>query len=104
MSRIVVKDATEVASQQSGNLNGSVSGKESGAAVGNGTGPLPRPARQRRRAKADRGLPPDEDLANLARAYLTRQRVLWPNLVSAGLLPESTPAVVHWMVTNFKER
>ena len=36
--------------------------------------PLSRPERKPRRAKADLGLPPDDDLARLAQAYLERQR------------------------------
>src|SRR5437899_2578809 len=36
--------------------------------------PLPRPKRRKPRAKADRGLPPDEELARLAEQYLRRQR------------------------------
>jgi DNA invertase Pin-like site-specific DNA recombinase len=66
--------------------------------------PLPRPGRKARRAKADRGLPPDEDLANLARAYLDRQRKHWPGMEQAGLLPEPTEDVVLPMVEDFKDR
>lgn len=40
--------------------------------------PLPRPKRQRRRAKADRGLPPDQELRQLAAEYLRLQRTHWP--------------------------
>ncbi len=66
--------------------------------------PLPRPKRRRRRAKADRGLPPDKELAKLATAYLERQRKHWPKLVEAGLLPEPTEAVIREMVPDFKVR
>ena len=66
--------------------------------------PLPRPARRPRRAKADRGLPPDGELAKLAAAYLDRQRKRWPGLIDAGLLPGPCEAVVNGMVENFKER
>ena len=66
--------------------------------------PLPRPERRRRRAKADRGLPPDAELALLARGYLERQRKLWPGMSNAGFLPEPTDTVVGQMVENFKER
>jgi DNA invertase Pin-like site-specific DNA recombinase len=66
--------------------------------------PLPRGRRRRRRAKADRGLPLDSDLAALATAYLDRQRKLWPNVVEAGLLPESTEKIVQQMVADFKHR
>jgi hypothetical protein len=65
---------------------------------------LPRPKRQRRRAKADRGLPPDAELAKLAVAYLNRQRKHWPKVVEAGLIPEPVDAVVQQMVADFKER
>ena len=66
--------------------------------------PLPRPQRRPRRARADRGLPPDEDLAILARAYLERQRKHWPGMVQAGLLPEPTDQVIREMVEDFKDR
>jgi DNA invertase Pin-like site-specific DNA recombinase len=66
--------------------------------------PLPRPARRRRRAKADRGLPPDDDLANLARAYLERQRKHWPKIGEAGLLPQSDNKSIRLMVDDFKHR
>ena len=35
---------------------------------------LPRPKRKKRRAKADRGLPSDEELGMLVQIYLERQR------------------------------
>ena len=66
--------------------------------------PLPRPQRRARRAKADRGLPPDEQLATLARAYLDRQGKHWPEIVQAGLLPQPTDDVIHRMVEDFKQR
>lgn len=66
--------------------------------------PLPRPKRQPRRARADRGLPPDDELANLARAYLHRQHKHRPEMVQAGLLPQSTDDVIQRMVEDFKER
>lgn len=66
--------------------------------------PLPRPERRRRRAKSDRGLPPDEELAKLATAYLEHQRDHWPKLVEAGLLPEPTKAVIRRMIEDFKLR
>jgi DNA invertase Pin-like site-specific DNA recombinase len=67
-------------------------------------GPLPRGRRRRRRARADRGLPPDNQLAALATSYLERQRKLWPKLVEAGLLPEPSDKVVCEMVADFKHR
>ncbi len=69
-----------------------------------GTGILPRPKRRPRRAKADRGLPPDEELAHLAHAYLERQRKHWPEIARAGLLPEPTAEALRGMVEDFKER
>ena len=66
--------------------------------------PLPRPKRRPRRARADRGLPPDEELAGLARAYLERQRKHWPEMVQAGLLPEPTEPIIQAMVEDFKQR
>lgn len=69
-----------------------------------GDDPLPRPARKRRRAKEDRGLPPDSELKNLARTYLETQRRLWLDLLRAGLLPEPTDAVIDEMVADFKAR
>ncbi len=66
--------------------------------------PLPRPKRRRRRAKADSGLPSDEELGNLARAYLERQGKHWPDVVRAGLLPEATDDVIREMVEDFKGR
>jgi hypothetical protein len=66
--------------------------------------PLPGPKRQRRRAKADRGLPPDQELRQLAIEYLRLQRQHWPKLVKAGLLPDITDDVVAAMVEDFKHR
>jgi DNA invertase Pin-like site-specific DNA recombinase len=66
--------------------------------------PLPRPDRRRRRDKADRGLPSDEDLKTLARAYLDRQRQHWRELFERGFLAEPTPEVLSEMVENFKKR
>lgn len=66
--------------------------------------PLPRSKRRKRRAKADRGLAPDEELTKLARTYLERQRKHWPQLAEAGLLPAPTEAVVRQMVLDFQER
>jgi DNA invertase Pin-like site-specific DNA recombinase len=65
---------------------------------------LPRPERRRKRAKTDRGLPPDEELAKLAKAYLERQRKHWPQIVEAGLLPDATDNVIRQMVEDFKQR
>lgn len=66
--------------------------------------PLPRPPRRPKRAKADRGLPPDKELERLAAEYLKRQHKHWPQLVKVGLLPEPTADVVTQMVTEFKHR
>ena len=65
---------------------------------------LPRPERRPRRARADRGLPFDEELANLARAYLERQSKHWPEMVEAELLPEATEEAIGQMVEDFKDR
>lgn len=72
--------------------------------IGSVSTPLPRPERRPRRAKADRGLPADVELEKLASAYLARQRMRWPALVEAGLLPEATDEVIHAMVDDFKTR
>src|SRR5262249_19251780 len=66
-------------------------------------GRFPRPKRRRRRAKSDRGLPPDQELADLARAYLQSQRKLWPKLADSVLLPEASREVVDVMVADFKD-
>src|SRR5690242_18473910 len=66
--------------------------------------PLPRGKRRRRRAKEDRGLPPDGELAALARAYLQTQRRLWPKVMEAGLLLEPTEKFIDQMVADFKFR
>ena len=62
------------------------------------------PQRKRRRPAQDLGLPPDEDIAFLAKEYLKRQRKHWPTLVAEGLIPESTPSVITAMVADFKPR
>lgn len=64
----------------------------------------PRPPRRRRRAAEDRGLPPDDEIARFAQAYLEFQRKHWPEIVAAGLLPEVTPASIEAMVDDFKKR
>ena len=66
--------------------------------------PLPRPKRKRRRSRSERGLPPDQELNALAKTYLELQHKLWPEMVKAGLLPESVPEVLTEMVENFKSR
>ncbi len=65
---------------------------------------LPRALRRHRRAKADRGLPPDQELKNLATAYLEQQRKLWPELAESGVLPEPSEAVIGAMLDDFKAR
>ena len=69
-----------------------------------GNAPLPRPERRKRRDKADRGLPLGDELKGLAKAFLERQRMLWPKLAEAGLFPEPTPNVLASMEENFKQR
>jgi len=71
-------------------------------AVGDKRPPLPRKPRKPHRSRADRGLPPDDELAKLASAFLQRQRKHWPQLAEAGLFPEPTPAVISGMVADFK--
>jgi DNA invertase Pin-like site-specific DNA recombinase len=66
--------------------------------------PLPRADRKRKKDKADRGLPDDSELENLAIAYLAQQAKLWPRLAAAGRIPTSTPAVIASMVDDFKRR
>lgn len=70
----------------------------------NADGPLPRPVRRKKRAQADRGLPPDDELRELAIEFLNRQRQHWPDLAAEGLLPEPTDSVVQAMVDDFKRR
>ena len=61
-----------------------------------GSNPSAGPGRRRRR-RADRGLPADEALRDLARTYLQSQRALWPELVDSGLIPPtSTDAIAVW--------
>jgi DNA invertase Pin-like site-specific DNA recombinase len=67
-------------------------------------GPLPRRTRQLRRAKADRGLPPDAELTTLAADYCDHQAKLWPQLAKRGLLPSVSPETLAAMVVDFKER
>jgi DNA invertase Pin-like site-specific DNA recombinase len=64
----------------------------------------PRPKRRKSRAREDRGLPPDVEIAALAKAYLERQRTLWPAFAASGLLPVPEPEVIAAMVENFKQR
>lgn len=66
--------------------------------------PLSRSPRRPRRAKADRGLPADEELSRLAKAFLERQRKHWPQMATAGLFPEPTAEVLAQMVADFKHR
>ena len=65
---------------------------------------LPRPNRRPRKAKVDRGLPPDEEIVKLSQVYLERQRKLWPTLVEAGVLPVTSDELVQEMVSDFKDR
>src|SRR5436853_3222486 len=67
-------------------------------------GLLPRAPRQRRRDKADRGLPPDSELVKLAMAYLVEQAKHWPKLAKNGVLPPPSEAMIAEMVADFKHR
>jgi hypothetical protein len=79
MTREVVTDAVVAAVDQFEvhNLEGRDSQNAGDEQRRPGT-PLPRPNRKPCRPKSDRGLPPDEQLAKLAIAYLERQRMHWP--------------------------
>lgn len=66
--------------------------------------PLPRPQRQRFRARSERGLPADAELARLAHEYLQRQHKNWPKLAQSNLLPSISDDVVAQMVEDFKSR
>lgn len=68
------------------------------------SGLMPRPERRPRRARVDRGLPPDDELRRLAESYLIRQRELWPKLDATEHLPEPTPKALDAMVEQFKHR
>jgi hypothetical protein len=96
-SRKVVMDAASAAGKSNVTCNQEVD--QSASAGGEQkplfATPLPRPKRRPRRAKADRGLPPDEELGKLAAAYLERQRRLWPKVTAAGLLPEPQSEIVQ---------
>ena len=59
----------------------------------------PRPLRR----SWKRGLPPGEELRELAREYLLLQRELWPELVENGLLPEPTEQRLRAMVARFRQ-
>lgn len=63
----------------------------------------PRYQRKRVRRTEERGLAPDDELANLARAYLQTQHELWPELVKNGQLPPQSDEAIQRMVTQYKE-
>ena len=95
---MAVKDSAEAASKSENPIAGNQQPKTDADA------PLPRSTHHPRRAKADRGLPPDNELAALAIAYLECQRRLWPKLVEVGLLSEHSESLVRDMVADFKHR
>lgn len=66
--------------------------------------PLPRAKRRRRGRKEDLGLAPDDELAKLARFYLTYTKKLWPELAKAGLISEPSDITIQEMVDDFKAR
>lgn len=66
--------------------------------------PLPRAKRRRRGRKEDQGLAPDDELAKLARFYLTYTKKLWPELAKAGLISEPSDITIQEMVDDFKAR
>lgn len=64
-----------------------------------------RPKRKKpKRVQTERGLPSDDDLAKLARAYLARQRLLWPELVPASKTDADDGRRVAEMTGDFKRR
>lgn len=66
-------------------------------------GRLPRTKRRRQKAREDRGLPPDDEIKRLARAYVERQAKHWPKLLEAGVVVASDEAIAE-MVEDFKHR
>jgi len=58
---------------------------------------------RRLRRSWQRGLPPDEELRELAREYLLLQRKLWPELEENGLLPEPAEQQLQEMVSQFRQ-
>ena len=64
--------------------------------------PIPRKPRRNRRAKTDRGLPPDAELFKLAADYCEHQAKLWPQLAKRGLLPSASPETISAMVADLK--
>lgn len=65
---------------------------------------LPRSPHRRRKTHADRGLPADEELMQLAQIYLEQQRKNWPAIAKAGLLPAPAAPVLQIMVEDYKAR
>src|SRR5262245_41092392 len=61
--------------------------------------PVPRHTRKPARAKENRGLPPDVELAKLACTYRKTQAELWP-----GFVNEATEEEIALMVEDFKAR
>jgi hypothetical protein len=66
--------------------------------------PLARAKRKPRRAKTDRGLPPDEELTAFARVYLECQHKHWPKLVGTAVLPRLADVIIAAMVVDCKNR
>ena len=58
---------------------------------------------RRLRRSWQRGLPPDEELRELAREYLLLQRKLWPELEESGLLPQPAEPQLQEMVSQFRQ-
>jgi DNA invertase Pin-like site-specific DNA recombinase len=84
--------------EQSTNLNGETNHQSTTAH------PLPRPQRRIRRARIDRGLPPDQELIRLAQAYLQYQQKAWPELLKDGLISDASEGEILRMVEDFKQR
>ena len=62
------------------------------------------PRKPPRKRGPDRGLPAEADRLKLAGVYLELQRELWPQLVTAGVLPSATDAVLKNMSDDLARR
>lgn len=64
----------------------------------------PRSKRRSRRPAAELGLGADQDLADLAKAFIELRREHFPDLTKRKLDEDPSPAVIEKMVADFKER
>lgn len=60
------------------------------------------PKRGGRKPSPRRGLPDDKSLHELARTYLERQHILWPELSHCGVLPPISDEAVNSLASSFK--